>query len=294
MVGDRASILVHVPGDRKLTHMNHTVRPFLRVLRGYPQVSQAALDRLERRSPNDRVEVTKTHEMLRAVVALTADEDLGLRAARATEVGDFEVIEFVCSSAPTWRAALDSFIRYRNIIDEAADLRLELREGTANLVLGSTVPMARAGIDYQVAAFFIAVNRWLQPAPPDTQVRFRHAEPADLTQYRETFGNAPVLFGAEFDGLVIDTERLDTPLRTAQATVHGLMRMSADRLLAELAATSESWLGSVRTDILAMLPSGRLNAGETAVRLGLSRRTLARRLEQEGTSSLLKIAYFGG
>lgn len=284
MRDERLRIFVHVPAERKLTHIVHNTRPFLRVLRGYPQVSQPMLDELERRSPNERVEVEKTQAMLRAAVVLTGDEDLGLRAARATEVGDYEVLEYVCASAPTWRAAIEAAVRYRNIVDEAADLRLEVHGGTAHLVLGSTFPLERAGIDFQVAAFFMAVSRWLRSVP-EGEVSFRHPEPADLAQYRETFGvQAIIRFGAEFDGLIFDAQLLDTPMRTAEATVHGVLRARADRLLAEVAATGDSWLGRARADILAMLPSGRLNAADTARRLGISRRTLARRLEQADTS----------
>lgn len=275
---------MRVRGERKPTHMSGSSRPFLRLLRKYPEVPSGLLDKLERRSPNERVAVAKTQEMLRAAVVLTGDEDLGLRGARETELGDFEVVEYVCASAPTLRAVLEALIRYRNIVDEAANVQLDVRAGKACFMLGSTLPMIRAGIDYAVAVHFIVLNRWLRPAPPNTEARFRHAQPAELGQYRETFGPATLCFGADFDGLVFDAGELDTPLRTADATTHGLLRTVADKLLADVAASEEDWLRRVRSDIVSSLAGGDLGVDKIAAHLGMSRRTLARRLEGQGTS----------
>lgn len=274
-----------MPGDREPTQTIHATRPFVRVLRERPEVPAEVLSALAARESGERIEVARMQQLLAAAVALTSDPDLGLRAARACEVGDFGLVEYICTSASTWREGIEALIRYRKILDAAAEAQLTLTDGRASLEFGSSVPLlVRAGVEFQVAAFFVVIDRWLRPAPPGGEVHFRHAAPVQLEQHALTFGTTPVRFDAEFDGLSWDAGCLDTPLRTAEAGVHGLLRTRADVLLAEMSASDGDWLARVRADILKGLPHGESSAARTAGRLGISRSTLTRRLRDEGTT----------
>jgi len=82
---------------------------------------------------------------------------------------------------------------------------------------------------------------------------------------------------------VSDASNLDRPLPTANASLHGVLRDHADRLLAEL-APGDSLVERVSADIMAALREGSAAAERTAARLGMTRRTLTRRLGQSGTS----------
>jgi AraC-like DNA-binding protein len=145
------------------------------------------------------------------------------------------------------------------------------------------VPLTRAGTDYQSAAFHVSAGRWQHPTVSELEAWFPHAQPADLSEYRAIYGDARLVFGAAFCGFVFDAARLDTPLPSNEPALHGVLRQHADRLLAEL-APSTGLLSEVRAHVLSTLRGRPASATETAEKLGMTRRTLTRRLRVEGTS----------
>ena len=117
------------------TYALQVVRPFWKLLRRYPQIPSQLIDEAEATPPDQRVPVAQGQALLEGAVALTGDPNLGLLAARATELGAFEVLEYVAVSAPTWRAAIECVFRYSHLMNEAADFRLEIEGGKDRFAL---------------------------------------------------------------------------------------------------------------------------------------------------------------
>jgi AraC-like DNA-binding protein len=259
------------------------VKPFWQVLRNYPQITQALIEQADATPEGVRVPVALGQAFLQNVVAMTGEPDLGLLAARATKLGMFDVLEYASASAPTWRAAIETAFRYSHLMNEAADFRLEMAADKVHVVLHSTVPLTRPGIDFQSAAFHVAASRWVNPIPPELEVWFSYAEPVSVREHRATFGDAKLVFSAPWNGFVWDAKRLDTRLATADSSLHRVLREHASRLL-ETLAPGDSLVQQVRAQVLATLKDGPLAAEDLAARMGITRRTLTRRLQKEGTT----------
>ncbi len=256
------------------------LRPFWTVMRRYPEIPVEMIDRSEREFAVGRMPIAIAHELLRGAVVLTGDEDMGLKAARETAVGHFEVLEYVGASAATWGESAETFFRYAKLVNDAADFHLERHGDRAHIVLDSTVPLTRVTADFQAAAYYVAISRWVDPTPRETEVWLTHEEPADTSEYRATFGETPVRFSAAHDGLIFAASHLDIPLRTADPSLHRVLSAHADQLLAEL-APGDSVVERVRSYILATMGEGRASAEDAARQLGMSRRTLTRRLGEQ-------------
>lgn len=265
------------------TYAQQMVRPFWKVLRGYPQFSSAVLDQAEAAPDDVRVPVALGQQFLANAVELTGEPNLGLLAARATKLGTFDVLEYAAASAPTWRAAIETAFRYCRLMNEAADFRIELAGDKAHIVLRSTVPLTRPGIDFQSAAFHIAASRWVEPLPLELEVWLTYPEPADLSVHRATFSASIFRFDAPWNGFVCDASRLQTTLATADPSLHRVLREHAESMLAKL-APGDSLIEHVRAHVLGTLKQGPRDAVAVASQLGMSRRTLTRRLHEQGTS----------
>lgn len=259
------------------------VKPFWKALREYPQVSKAMLDQAEATPDDVRVPVAVGQQFLRNAVELTGDENLGLRAARATRLGTFDVLEYVSASAPTWRAAIETGFRYVRVMNEAASFHIEVVGDKANIVLDSTVPLSRPGIDFQSAAYHLAASRWIDQLPPELEAWFTYEAPKDTSEHRATFSGAKLRFSAPWNGFVCHASRLETKLASADPSLHRVLREHAERMLTEL-VPGDGLIEQVRAQVLSTLKDGPLSAEQVAKRLGVSRRTLTRRLASEGTS----------
>lgn len=273
------------------------LRPFLKLLSAArSEVPRQLVTQLVNATTSDgRISLPLAQDLLETAAQLMHEPALGLKAALYTEIGDFAVLEWVCMSAATCREASETACRYIRILNAAADYRLAICDSKAHLMLGSTIPLNRIVTDYQIAAYHLALRLRVPEVPPELEVWLKHAEPSDISEYRVVFPHAKLVFGAAFNGFVTDAWRLDTPLPTANESLHEVLRAHANHLLAEL-APGDGLTERVSADILAALrvsPSA-VTAERTAARLGFTRRTFTRQLEQQGTtfSELLKEARY--
>ena len=231
----------------------------------------------------DRVPVLDAAALIDDSARVLGDPDLGLRAALFSEVGDFAALEWVAMSAPTWDEATRAACRYGRVLSESADFRLERVGDRSHLILGSLVPISRVTADFQVAAYSLAIRMHTGREAEDMEVWFEHPRPADVSVYAAVFPNSEVVFGAPFNGFNMPAGGDDEPLETGNASLHGVLREHAERLLEEL-APGESLVTRVAADILAHMGAGHASAERTAARLAVSGRTLVRQLAEHGTS----------
>lgn len=264
------------------TYSASLVRPFLRVLEKHPAFSADITEDWYRNDPNERVSVREALEFLSAAIKITGDEDLGLRAAQEVNLGDFDVLEYAASSCENGREALSVVFRYIDLVNEVADFSLEVRDGRGYVWLKSKINLSRASNDYQVATFYLVVERWIgSDRPRDMEIWFEHAAPANTDLYREIFGDTPVVFNASANAILFNPDFLDRPLPTAEPRLHEVLRRQADQLLASL-PRHESVTSSVRKLLLEGMTGRKVSIEEIARKMHVSRRTLHRQLAAEG------------
>ena len=241
------------------------------------------LSALAELGPSARVPIAAAHEMLRAAIERTGDQDLGLKAARTIEHGHFDVMEYASATAANWRQALQVLVRLAPLVNDAAQFRFEVDGAHALLVLATRVPLSRSAADFCTAAFWNSIETWLRGERLVGEVWFAHPQPNDLSEYRQSFGQAKLVFDTAEYALLLPAALLDQPLQHADAKLHGILMAHAERLLAELPRV-ESLSERVRRGITETMPDGTVSAERVAAMLNMSRRTLSRQLGAEGTS----------
>ncbi|MBK9260789.1 MAG: AraC family transcriptional regulator [Polyangiaceae bacterium] len=114
------------------------------------------------------------------------------------------------------------------------------------------------------------------------RVSFRHIPIGDRDEHEEFFG-VPVNFGSLVDEIVFDQETLDTPLLH---TNHVMYRRALDLVLAKVDPTANlrPTGATVRQRLMHTLHDGIPKISAVARSMGMSTRTLQRRLVSEGTS----------
>lgn len=276
------------------------IRPFVQALAATGRCkSKLALDLLKR-SDEERVPVRVALDWLCDEVVQTTDVDLGLRVAGLLQRGAGDVVELVASTADTFGEALQLLLRYIRILNEAADFTLETRGQLAILELHSKVPLPRAAADFQMGAIVVAARAWLRMTD-SFLVSFAHDRPKQAAAYSALLGPIPVRFGKRCDSLRFDSALLSQPLRTAAPALKKVLLCHAESTAASL-VTSHRLAPNVRSLLHSLLPSGAADMDRVACELGVSRRTLTRRLQGEGvgfgellenTRHLLALHYLG-
>jgi AraC-like DNA-binding protein len=258
-------------------------RPFLKVLRTYPNVPAAVIEPMEQMDPDDRIPAETMQELLRGAVAMTGDPYLGLKAARAVDPGEFGVLEYLARSAPNVRGAIDVSGRYLKLVNDAMEFELSVDGPTATLKLQSSIAESPTAEAFGVAAFYLTITRLNETEQPPAEVCFKHARPDDVAEYQGVFTGMSLSFDASFTGFRFPAFVLDLPMPTGDAALLGVLKKHAEQVLAELPRV-ETFVDRVRQLIMEELNGGNPGATHIAERMAVSPRTLTRKLEQQGTS----------
>ena len=196
----------------------------------------------------------------------------------------FSWYEHVGRSSATTRDAITRQSRLIRLMRDAHSVTLEGMHERAMVRFDFVLQdEPRSLVDFHMAAGLLAARRILgQLDAAPLEVRFTHAEPRGVALF-ERFFNAPLQFGADINGFVVDSALIDLPLPTANQMMRRVFEHRAREALEALPAIDD-FVQLVRERIEAELPDGNTNASRVAETLKISQRTLHRRLQTEGIS----------
>ncbi len=235
------------------------------------------------RSGSEQVPARLAIEILERC-AVRLDEPLfGLKYAQALDPKAFGPISLFWRYAPTLRYNHRFSARVLHMHHEGVVVGLTVNEDEAAFVYRMDPELrqdARQFVESNLS-FALRIARWvLGPDWSPTRAAFAHAAAGDPARYAEVL-NAPVSFGAAEDALVFDRADLDRPSTGHDAELLDFVERSLVAAAAREPLDFRERLDRTIEDILAM-ESPRLGAAAAA--MGMSERTLQRRLASEGLS----------
>ena len=265
------------------TYSAHLVLPFVRVLAPGAAITNEQYAALGLRDPDGRIPVAVAHQMLDAALDRTRDTTLGLKAARAIAFGDCGAIDYMMRSATNVRSACELATRYVRLINDALDCRLDPQADRVLWRMDSRMPLPAVAEDFLIAGLYRThLREWLG-FMPDVECWFMHEAPADISEYVGVFGATICRFGAPCSGFSFPRACLDMPLSNADPKLHGVVRSLAEIKLAELPEL-QTFTQRLRFVLERELLEGKLSCERIARVMHVSPRTLARKLEAEGTT----------
>lgn len=225
---------------------------------------------------------TQLLAVLRAARELGQDPLLAIRAGKRQRVHHFGVYGFALATSPTFG---DAFAFGRKHVQLAgAVLRITFRqEGEQGLVqswnphsLGDLLPFVT---EFWRASMVTLKGEILGDRFPSTLMRFPYPRPAHWRAYAELF-QCPLVFESETMEWHFDAAVFARPCPNASSLTANICRDFCEGLIARQDG-GNPLLREVRNYVLGN-SSRRCTADEAAAALGLSRRTLFRRLAKEG------------
>jgi len=229
----------------------------------------------------DRISLDDTLSIWRSIEELSADPLFGFHMGKSLQPTHFQIIAFTLLSSPTLGEAIEKILKYQRLISDGGDFSLiELSSIETGLVYA---PTADNFSYHQIDAAMVAVvsfSRWLlghnfQP----NSILFNHAEQGGLAEYQDFFG-CTVNFNQDKNCIVFKTELLARSLPGYLPQLETLHEQMADSHLQRLAEPD------IVNRLLELLAdsSDYINRDKAALQLGMSGRSLQRKLQEEGSS----------
>ena len=211
--------------------------------------------------------------------------NLGLDLIDAIGRGAYGLAEFGIRAAPTIREAMRRLARFSVLLNEATVVEIEETEETFRVhqrIPGHPLSGGRHANEYFIAVL-LAIGRTITSGVlVATEVWFSHPAPQDLSRHRTVFGTATLSFDQRDNGLAIHRSIADVPLESADPALMQAIDAQADRLLET--RTTDDFLGHVREAMSRFLREGAPGLADIAKLLGMTPRTLQRRLAEHETS----------
>lgn len=211
------------------------------------------------------------------------DHGLPVRYAEAFRLDDAGALGLAVKTSDNLGEALRRLVRYVLVLSDTLDYELVVDESWASLLM--TRPHHRRGARLANECALAAVMSSLrqiggsQVAP--TEVSFQHAAPTSTAEHWAFFG-CPVRFGAPTNSLRFDQATLRIRSRLADRGLSAYLLAELDDLYG--AEGEPSLTERAHRTVTDSLPDGLMTKSDVARRLGMSERTLHRRLSEEGAS----------
>lgn len=218
-----------------------------------------------------------------ALEAITKDPYVGLRAGQAFRLDQMSLVGPAIAHAPTVGDALDVLVRLLHLLIRGAEVERFRTPSGGGLRYRLPDGGSRHGPDAIFAAVLTVLRECVNARVRAARVDFEAPPPASPAPYDAVFGIRP-RWGAQTNTLLFDVETLAQPLRGAAPTVTDLLLEHAPSLLApsddddddEATVERAFWAARRRTTAVTL--------EDVARELGVSTRTLQRRLAADGRS----------
>ena len=251
--------------------------PRLRLLRA------AQLDPGQLEVPGFRMPCSEVYRLCEMAIDLTADPALGLHWAEKLSGDTFNPISHMLAHSATLRQAFESLSQFRRLLTDQASYELlesddivtvrcvapagaslRVRRFTTEMLLTSLVRLIRS----------FSVHAWPR------RVNFEYAAPPYSAEYTRLFRGAE-RFKQPFSGIVFDSALMNAVSPHKDEDVHSALRSIAEQRVLQL-TNRMPYAVRVRDFLVQHAPSGRAEMATVARSLGMSVRSLRRRMDAEG------------
>ena len=235
--------------------------------------------------PDSRVPVAKVRGLWRAVMERVDDPVLGLNIGRSVDIRRMGLVGYVLYYSADLGSALQQLSRYGRIVSEAVQFRLHHTNGKSVFRCDAHPFMItlRHPIEGTLALLLTTARELAGDDIEPLQVCLPSPRPSSVAEYRSVFGRH-VKFDCPYAELTFARRHMRLATKDPDLTLAGYLTELADEKLRDLGQRYPNLVDRVRRCLWSMLPGAKPELSSVAAQLGMSPRTLQRRLRDTGTS----------
>jgi AraC-like DNA-binding protein len=251
-----------------------------------PLLKQAGLTYHQINDRGARLAVQHQIEFLNLVAKALGDEFLGFHLAQLPDLRELGLLFYVAASSETLGDAMRRAARYSSIANEGVSIKYI--EGRDIRMVFKYVGVARHLDRHQIEFLMTALIRLcrqltkLQVVP--SRVRFAHRRSNKGGAELAVYLGVNSAFGAKADELTFIERIKTTRVISADPYLNALLVANCEQALSHRRTARGAFRATVENAIVPLLPHGKIRAAQIAAKMGLSRRTAARRLALEGVT----------
>lgn len=252
-----------------------------RGLRPAAVLKQARLPASLHLDPSAIMSTAQLFAVWRAIEVLSGDPGFGIRMASQTSTATHKLAFLAASYAEDYRDGIARLVRFKPLCSPDA-LPCDERDGRAVFTIEwppGTEPEPALSVDASFAMLVELGRRGTgQPVRP---IRIEFERPGPSTDLHEAFFGCPIRFGASRNRLILASADLDRPFIDHNPELLQMLTPALSEAKRDLESGS-SFADQVKAVLKRAMASGRPEVDDIGREMGLSKRTLQRRITAEG------------
>jgi AraC-like DNA-binding protein len=261
----------------------HDLRVFLAAFEkiGYDRralMAAAALSEEDLQNPDGRIACSAYGTLIAHAQRERPTPNLGLELARVTPLGAWPLLDYLVLTSDTVGGGVSQLVRYFRVTGSPVDLNVREDAESVRIEVITTAPFAS---EYLAALMVLHFRT-------ETDGRFSASSialqqrPDDPAGVERVLG-CPVIVNAPADELVVSQAMWQLPLRRRDPVLRQMLEKHADAILEQL--PKQSGISSdVQRLLVTRVAGGDVRMNSIARQLGVSGRTLQRRLAEEAVT----------
>lgn len=244
-------------------------------------LSEGDLDNRQR-----RISANAQAKLLECAAEALGDSAFGLHLAQQANLREAGLLFYVTSAARTLGETLPLYERYCRIVNEAVRVKpFRIQNGLIVEInfVGLSRHHFRQNVEFVLAANLKGMRENVGRNIRPIGVTFAHPRNSNLPEFERFFG-CPVEYGSASDQWSFSNETLAVPLITGDPYLLETLQPFCDQAAKERNTAVGTLRSSVENELQKLLPHGKANRQTVARALGMSERTLSRRLADETTT----------
>ena len=253
----------------------------------------ASIDQLEEKTgikpehlanPDNRISLDKHVALWHAVIELTQNPSFALQLGENSNTEDAGIISLVIMNAPTLGDMFSRIKRYIHLIAESD--RIEIVTQQEHVHLRYIIEVPEYFTTYAIERSFSMAFNWSKIFTGEmlnpVEIHFQYSAPEYIDEYQRIF-KTDLLFEQPHNAIVFDKAVLELPNINYNNYLDNVISVQADKLMGKL-SSNDNLVRKTYKLIVHYLPTGDLNVDTISSEMNMSRRTLARKLKDQGVS----------
>ena len=243
-------------------------------------IADAGFDRAELERKDGELPAEAFERLWVSAHAHAGRETLPLEVGLSVPYGAFGALDFLAGTSDTVASSLQSLASYFRTASRSFHLEIDETDRDARVRIVSRGPGGPADLVSDLFTLGVLLGRFRELTDGPFQASLDVCGDAvDIEAFRRVAGTT-VRFQRKVSAFEVARASYAARLRSADPRLHDTLRALADTL--DLGAAGTDFERALRARLRTALPEGRADAGSMARALGLSERTLQRRLEETG------------
>ncbi|AVA21812.1 MULTISPECIES: AraC family transcriptional regulator [unclassified Rhizobium] len=242
---------------------------------------QARLPATLHHDPTAIISTAQLFRIWRAIEALSGDAGFGIKMVRETSTATHKLAFLAASYAESYRDGIARLVRFK-LLCSPDELLCDEKNGRAVLTIEwppDTEPEPALAVDASFAMLIELGRRGTGQALSPVGIEFERAGPS--TDLHDAFFGCPIRFEASKNRLILASADLDRRFIDHNPELLHMLTPALSEAMRDLESGS-SFVDQVKSVLKRAMASGRPEVDDVARDMGMSKRTLQRRITAEG------------